>query len=163
MADNLTVRDIAERIRRSHEEMTTVIDRIRGWTDMGFLAGTGDKHPGRGARRTYKESAVIDAAVLTGLLDAGIPVVRANDLLDIDGAPILSNARVAVRAMQINPDATWWLVVFGRKPPAPVNSYSVYSHSGDSPTIQSDAQWSVVININVLFKDIQLGEVNGQH
>jgi hypothetical protein len=157
----LTVRDIAERIRRPHEEMTTVVDRIRGWTDVGLLEARGRKHPGTGARRAYDEMAVVDAMLLTGLLDAGFLALRAGELYKPSSRAILTLARQAAREMQKPSSPIWFLVVFGRRPPEKLTAYSTYLWKAtDDPKklIQQDAEWSIVLNLTVLFQDIRLGD-----
>jgi hypothetical protein len=159
---SLTVRDIAKRIRRPHEEMTTVIDRIRGWTDIGLIEARGQKHPGAGARRSYDEMAVVDAMLLTGLLDAGFGALRAGELYKPSSHAILGLARLAAQRMQSDPRQLRYLVIFGRRPPERLSAYSVYlweEATGDpKKLIQQDAEWSIVLNLTVLFQDIRLGD-----
>jgi hypothetical protein len=66
----ITVRDLAEAIRRPDESPESVIDRLRNWTDEDLLTLIGDKNPGTGKRRQYAEGAVIEALVLTHLSGA---------------------------------------------------------------------------------------------
>lgn len=72
----LTVRDVARRIRRDGEDLEVVVNRLRNWTKEGLLAFLGDKHPGSGRTRLYPEYAVVDALVLSALTATGIPAVR---------------------------------------------------------------------------------------
>ena len=157
----LTVRDIAERIRRPHEDVTTVIDRIRGWTDVGLLEARGQKHPGTGARRAYDEMAIIDALLLTGLLDAGFGALRAAELYRPRDNAILGLARQAARNMQSDPHQVRFLVIFGRRPPEKLSSASAYlweEATGDpKKLIVQDAEWSVVLNLTVLLQPAAAG------
>ena len=78
----LTVSEIAERIRRPHEDVRIAGDRIRNWTREGLLVPVGEKNPGTGKVRRYPESALIDAALLQVITDCtGIAAVAAGMLL----------------------------------------------------------------------------------
>jgi len=66
----ITVREIAERIRRPGEDLIKVVDRLRNWTDEDLLTPMGEKNPGTGKRRLYPKSAIVDALVLSVLTDA---------------------------------------------------------------------------------------------
>jgi hypothetical protein len=78
----LTVSDIAERIRRPHEDMRIAGDRIRNWTREGLLEPVGEKNPGTGKVRKYPESALIDCALLQVITDCtGISAAAASPLL----------------------------------------------------------------------------------
>jgi hypothetical protein len=73
----ITVRDIADQIRRPGEKIANTIDRVRNWTDESLLKPSGKKNPGTGKHRTYPESALADALVLSVLTDAvGMQAVR---------------------------------------------------------------------------------------
>src|SRR5260370_26295404 len=79
----LTVSEIAERIRRPHEDMRAAGDRIRNWTREGLLEPVGDKHPGTGKVRKYPQSALMEAAFLQVITDCtGVAAVAAGALLD---------------------------------------------------------------------------------
>jgi DNA-binding transcriptional MerR regulator len=78
----LTVSDIAERIRRPHEDLRIAGDRIRNWTREGLLVPAGEKNPGTGKVRRYPETALIDAALLQVITDCtGVAAVAAGELL----------------------------------------------------------------------------------
>lgn len=68
----ITVKDIAERVRRPGEQLQTAIDRVRNWTKEGFLSVVGDKNPGIGRARKYSKNALLEAALLDMLSDAGM-------------------------------------------------------------------------------------------
>jgi hypothetical protein len=72
----LAVRQIAELIQRPREDLITVVDRIRGWTDVGLLKVAGARSPGTGRKRMYEPSAIIDALVMTALTDVGLAAIR---------------------------------------------------------------------------------------
>jgi hypothetical protein len=79
----LTVSEIAEKIRRPHEDMRAAGDRIRNWTREGLLDPVGDKHPGTGKVRKYPQSALMEAAFLQVITDCtGVAAVAAGALLD---------------------------------------------------------------------------------
>jgi hypothetical protein len=79
----LTVSEIAERIRRPHEDMRIAGDRIRNWTREGLLEPVGEKNPGTGKVRRYPDSALIDAALLQVITDCtGVAAVAAGGILN---------------------------------------------------------------------------------
>jgi hypothetical protein len=79
----LTVSEIAERVRRPHEDVRIAGDRIRNWTREGLLEPVGEKNPGTGKVRRYPESALIDAALLQVITDCtGVAAVAAGGLLN---------------------------------------------------------------------------------
>jgi DNA-binding transcriptional MerR regulator len=78
----LTVGDIADKIRRPHEDVRIAGDRIRNWTREGLLAPIGEKNPGTGKVRRYPETALRDAALIQVITDCtGVAAVAAGDLL----------------------------------------------------------------------------------
>jgi hypothetical protein len=79
MTATVTVRDIAERIQGTNENLTNVIDRLRNWTKEGLLAPEGEKHPGTGRTRRYPQAAVAQALLLTVLTEAiGMQATKAH-------------------------------------------------------------------------------------
>jgi hypothetical protein len=109
----ITVRDIAKRIRRDDEDLEAVINRLRNWTKEGLLQFLGDKHPGTGKSRLYPEYAVIDALVLSALTATGIPAVRAGNATPY--TTVLHFGRLAHQEFAKREAAgeTIFLVVFG--------------------------------------------------
>jgi hypothetical protein len=78
-----TVSEIAERIRRPHEDMRAAGDRIRNWTREGLLIPEGEKNPGTGKVRRYPAAALMEAAFLQVITDCtGVAAVAARDLLE---------------------------------------------------------------------------------
>jgi hypothetical protein len=73
----ISVRDIAERIQRPGETLQTAIDRVRNWTKEGFLSLIGDKNPGIGRARNYSKDALLEASLLDILSDGGMTAARA--------------------------------------------------------------------------------------
>jgi DNA-binding transcriptional MerR regulator len=73
----ITVKEVAERICRPHEDMAAVIDRLRNWTKEGLLQPSGERNPGTGRKRRYSEQTVIDAMILSAFAEWGIPAVKA--------------------------------------------------------------------------------------
>jgi hypothetical protein len=158
----LTVRDIAERIRRYSEEITPVIDRLRGWTDIGLLKTVEDSdlNPGKGRAREYPEIAIVDAALLTLFAEAGLSPLRSGRMERSDTAPILQLGRQAYK--QERRGYAQWLVVWGRPP---IRSdwlkYEVEPHEakiGKLPKVSEEASkeasWMHVFNISVQLKSI---------
>ena len=89
----LTVAEIAERIRRPHEDMRAAGDRIRNWTREGLLTPVGEKHPGTGKVRRYAADALIEAALLQVITDCtGVAAVAAGELLQ-EAKSIFGRAR----------------------------------------------------------------------
>ena len=78
----VTVSEIAERIRRPHEDLRATGDRIRNWTREGLLTPIGEKNPGTGKVRRYPESALMQAALIQVIVDCtGVAPLAAGDLL----------------------------------------------------------------------------------
>jgi hypothetical protein len=78
----VTVSEMAERIRRPHEDLRATGDRIRNWTREGLLVPVGEKNPGTGKVRRYPESALMQAALLQVIVDCtGVAAVAAGELL----------------------------------------------------------------------------------
>jgi hypothetical protein len=77
----LSVRDIAERVRRPGEELQVTIDRLRNWTDQNLIHQVGEKNPGKGRARVYGRDSLLEAALLEALTGFGIPAVHAAGVL----------------------------------------------------------------------------------
>jgi hypothetical protein len=98
-ADVLTNADIASRIRRPWEDMTTTVDRIKNWTKDGALAFRGKKHPGTGSHRRYAPEAILDAAILMALTDAGLAAVRVGQFQGVDKQTVIGLGRMGAAAV----------------------------------------------------------------
>ena len=48
MAQTITAKDIAEKIKKPGEKRQVAVDRLKNWTREGLLKPTGEKHPGKG-------------------------------------------------------------------------------------------------------------------
>jgi hypothetical protein len=99
-----SVRQIADCVRRPHEDMGTVVDRIRGWSDVGLIEVLGSKFPGTGSRRRYGAGAIIDAVILTALTDAGLAAVRVGSPSALVARPWHPPSLKRVKARQQRPD-----------------------------------------------------------
>jgi hypothetical protein len=66
----ITVRTLAERIQEPGGNITSVVDKVRNWTDQGLLTLQGSDKPGTGRRRSYAENAVYEVVLLSVLTDA---------------------------------------------------------------------------------------------
>ena len=55
----LRLRDLAEKIAPSAEDLPSTIERIRHWTREGLLTPVGERNPGTGHKRRYDEEAVV--------------------------------------------------------------------------------------------------------
>jgi hypothetical protein len=79
---NFTARDVAEKIRRPGETLTTAVDRLRDWVKEGLIRPAGEPHPGTGRKRQYSRAEMIDAILLETLVEAaGLKAVAAAPLL----------------------------------------------------------------------------------
>jgi DNA-binding transcriptional MerR regulator len=76
-----TVSEIARRLA-SPERQTTLRERIRHWTREGLVHPIGEKNPGTGRHRFYKESVLVDVAILNALAGLGVQVRNLNAVLD---------------------------------------------------------------------------------
>jgi hypothetical protein len=151
----LTVRKIAELIRRPHEEMGTVVDRIRGWADFGLLEVTGDKHPGTGKKRVYEPAAILDAMVLTALTDAGLAAVRVGHFAAADGKTVLGFGRTgACRVLDPEKNVRPAFLVIAGPAPSP---WTVFISEGKTTLNQlpPSAPWSIVLNLAEYFRPLR--------
>jgi DNA-binding transcriptional MerR regulator len=150
----LTVRDIAERIRRSDEEIDRVVDRLRNWTKEGLLRPQGEQNPGTGRARTYSEEAVTDALILTALTDWGIPAVRAAQYGSVEQTA-LTFGRMAVAEAQKKKSKTVRLVIARAVGKSRVNAQQVYVQLGDKPLqLAEGIESAIVINISSMIERI---------
>lgn len=153
----LTVREIAELIRRDHEEMTTVIDRIRGWADFGLLKISGQKHPGTGKKRLYQPAAIIDSLVLTALTDAGLAAVRVGHFADAGGSLVLAAGRSAAAKVldPSKPIEAAFLFISGPT----LGPYSIAVANEKTTLYQivggPEAPWSIILNLTRYFKRLR--------
>lgn len=70
----VTVKSIALGIRRPHENLQDVVNRVRNWAKEGLLTPVGDKSPGTGRSLQYPKSAIGVARALSVLADIiGLP------------------------------------------------------------------------------------------
>ena len=157
MTMDITVRAIADIIRRPHEEMGTVVDRIRGWADVGLLKVVGDRFPGTGKRRVYEAGAIVDALVLTGLVDAGLAAVRAGHFQGARGLDVLGFGRMGASEI-LNPSKQdkkmQFLIIQGQ----PTGQPAVALADENTPLLQRSAkhaQWLIILNLTELFRPLQ--------
>jgi hypothetical protein len=66
----LTVRELAERIATKGDNLATITERIRHWTDEDMLTVIGDRNPGTGKKRLYDQKALVEALILTIISEA---------------------------------------------------------------------------------------------
>jgi hypothetical protein len=161
-ASGFTVQEIARRIQRPFENLNTVVDRIRGWGDLGLIDVLGDKHPGTGRKRTYATSALIDALTFTALTDAGLPVLRTGSWGQASTNVRGLSRRAAVSIFAQGSAETFYLVIGGRSSKTtPPTIYAVELHTSVEPIgwLAKDADWTVVINLSNLFKDVDFSGV----
>jgi hypothetical protein len=162
----LAVKEIAELIRRDHEEMTTVVDRIRGWSDVGLIKVAGSKFPGTGTKRRYGPEAIVDATLLTALTDLGLAAVRVGHFAD-ENQNIIQLCRTAawtVLGDNEQRDMDWMLIL---SPPLPGSgrssasfSYKVAPPSAEHPgslsvPVPSAFDGAIVLNLTRIFRPLR--------
>jgi hypothetical protein len=174
-----SVRDIADRIRRPHEEISTVVDRIRGWSDVGLIKVLGSKFPGTGSRRRYGAEAIVDAVILTALTDAGLAAVRVGHFQEVTGKTVLRFGREGAAAVfdPKNAGTKIYLVIAGSPQASVHTTYLAYAAPEKLPEIDlskptplqspastktaehvlvpPDATWSVVLHLNKIFESLR--------
>jgi hypothetical protein len=151
----LSVREIAERIRRPHEELGTVVDRIRGWSDVGLIDVLGSKFPGTGQRRRYGPEAIIDALILTALTDAGLAAVRVGHFQGIDGQTVRHLGRLGAAAVfdPAHISEKVYLVIAGSPVASIHTTYVAYAGPAtEHVMLPPDATWSIVLHLNEIFR-----------
>jgi hypothetical protein len=170
LPEHRTVREIASLIRRPHEELSLVVERIRAWTDIGLIKAAGRKAPGTGRKRRYGADATIDALILTALTDAGLAAIRAGHFKGVDGRTVMGLGRSGA-AEVFNPahaGRTVYLVISGTPtasihttaiafadPVAPDLSKPPKSQNIKQIYISPDATWSVMLHLNKLFEGLR--------
>jgi hypothetical protein len=149
-----SVREIADHVRRPHEEMGTVVDRIRGWSDVGLIGVLGAKFPGTGSRRRYGPEAIIDAVILTALTDAGLAAVRVASLVTTKGGTVLSFGRLgACEVLDPGKKGRPTFLVIGGPNPAP---FMVTLSYGKTRLNQlSPVWWTIILNLTEYFKPLR--------
>ena len=76
MREGITIRDIAARIARKDDNLSSVTERLRYWTKVGVLRPIGDKRGGTGRWRTYSQEEVYIAAIAAEMVAHHLPVGR---------------------------------------------------------------------------------------
>jgi hypothetical protein len=77
-----SARQIAEKIQRPDEAPSSAMNRLKNWTNEGFVKPLGDSHPGTGRARQYSSQALTDAVMLQIITNAtGMSAVEAHELL----------------------------------------------------------------------------------
>jgi hypothetical protein len=160
---DVSVREIAECIKRPHEALNTVVDRIRGWSDVGLIEVLGSKFPGTGSKRRYAASAFLDAAVLTGLTDAGLAAVRAGQFQGARGQTVLSFGRLGAVSVfnpgtrvgtddVFNPNERVYLVIGG----SPTASDQIICVAYGLEQVALPPQnWLIILNLNQIFEPLR--------
>lgn len=80
-APTFTVGEMAEQLRPLCSNKIATVERLRGWTRGGILNPVDKEHEGTGTRRKYEVNSIFDAAVLSAIADAGLPIVGQSYLL----------------------------------------------------------------------------------
>jgi DNA-binding transcriptional MerR regulator len=144
---DVTISEIAERIRRPDEDLGVVIDRLQSWVREGLLLPAGEKNPGTGRHRIFPQSAVIDALILHTLVDQiGMRAVKARKFKKVFDAS---------RTSFIKPETTRFVIV-GRSR----NNRAVEMGFANAKYLtdyleRSSFESLVVINLHQLFKRLE--------
>jgi hypothetical protein len=150
-----SVREIADRVRRPHEDMGTVVDRIRGWSDVGLIGVLGSKFPGTGSRRQYGPEAIIDAVILTALTDAGLAAVRVGHFVSDDGQTVLSFGRLgACEVLDPRKKGRPTFLVICGPAPSPVTVFLSYGETKLNQ-LPPGAPWSIILNLTEYFRPLR--------
>lgn len=171
---DFSVREIANYVRRPHEEIGTVVDRIRGWSDVGLIKVLGSKFPGTGSKRRYAAQAIIDAIVLTALTDAGLAAVRVGYFQGVDGQTVLGFGRMGAAAVfdPQNANKKIYLVIAGSPTASIHTTYLSYAfpepveielnkpvpfpaRTTQHVNVPPDATWSVILHLNEIFRRLK--------
>jgi hypothetical protein len=151
----ITVREIADIIRRPHEEMATVVDRIRGWADVGLLKVQGDQFPGTGKKRLYGPGVILDAVILTALTDAGLAAVRVGHFAASSGMTVLGFGRLGACELldPAKPEQPIFLIIAGPGP----SPWNVMISDGETKLNQLPANesYSIILNLNDYFRPLR--------
>jgi hypothetical protein len=151
----LTVREIAELIQRPREELMTVIDRIRGWTDVGLLRVAGTKSPGTGVKRLYEPASIIDAVVMTALTDVGLAAIRVGRIAGSEGKNVFGFGRMGACDI-LDPaknERPVFLIISGPKP----SPWNVALSNGETTLNQlpPNESYSIIIRLNDYFRPLR--------
>jgi len=147
-AQTVTAGGIAELIARPTDN-ASLVTRIRNWTAQRLLVPLGSVHTGVGKHRQYDLVAVIDAAVLNALAEAGIqPVGREGPLLFA-----LAQTQAAYRDWVRQPKTHYLLEVSGVRSASGEGTAYVHRLRKESerprPTV--DAEVVILVDLNRIF------------
>jgi DNA-binding transcriptional MerR regulator len=129
----ITVKELAERIRRPDEPLHAVIRRVRDWTRQGLLNPAGKRNPGTGHHRRYDEPAAMNALALSALTRLGIDAGRSGKLKTREEA-FFQLARMGLSQAAEAPDRIIYLVSSAD----PKKDNSIYLYRGDDVTSIDD-------------------------
>jgi hypothetical protein len=168
MTKQLTVREIAKLIQRPHEDIGTVVDRIRGWSDDGLVSVIGNKSPGTGRQRLYGPEAILDCLLLTALVDAGLAAVRVGKLrahgktligfgrlgaADVFDAEIHDEIYLVIPG---TPDRSHPSIYLARsKPWEEAGPDGIRKRVPNRVTLVDDAPWSIILNLRRVFSPVR--------
>lgn len=145
--DTLTAGEIAERLAKLAPDVTATRARVKFWAREGLLASLDEKYPGVGRHRQFGPEAVIDAAILTTLADAGVRIAGRSLLY------ALSLARELYRDIQKRKGAgapKFLEIAIERGKPA-----VAFPHTGSVKPVPT-AEISIIVNMSQLYT--RLGE-----
>jgi hypothetical protein len=134
----LSVEEIADRICPLSKDWEAVRERVRYWARSGILTPWGGVAPGKGRARLFERAAVIDAALLSALLDLGLTGL---------GGEALPYVRALVQEAahawaQGDRRARWVEILPGAK--------TAFPHV-NKPQVTLTAAGSVLVNLTPLF------------
>jgi DNA-binding transcriptional MerR regulator len=143
----VTVGEIAQRVQTIGPNPASTIERIRHWTREGLLIPADQHHAGSGKHRRYATESVYDAAILTVIANAGLPLVSQTYLHK--ALPLARGAlRKWIRVRRKNQDIMLFLEI--SQTASETGSRSVRIHEG-AVKHDSSAELSIIINLSQIF------------
>jgi hypothetical protein len=143
----LTVGEIAEQLHPIAPNTAATIERIRHWTRERLLLPVDQHHAGTGKHRRYAAESIYDAAILTVVANAGLPIVTQGYLRS--ALPLARRAlRKWTQARSKNQDIPLFLEI--SQAPNGTGGPTVSIHEGvvkHDPT----AELSLTINLSQIF------------
>ena len=79
----LTVSEIVDRIAKPGQDKAALNERIRHWTRERLITPIGRRNPGTGRHRTYRDTTLLDAAVLNAMADRDLQISTMRDALAV--------------------------------------------------------------------------------
>jgi hypothetical protein len=146
----LTVGEIAEQLHAIAPNSFATIERIRHWTREHLLLPVDQHHGGTGKHRRYAAESVYDAAILTVIADAGLPIITQGYLRR--ALPLARGALLKWKARGKSQDVPLFLEI--SQIPKKIRGPKIRIHEGavkQDPT----AALSLIINLSNIFTRVR--------